>query len=291
MCQANAIDLIKNSDLWKTRGAWKVLEANDFGRQASGDHVWISDNSQNITCFLKWLTLKILLCNYNYQLKSAKNSFALSYRSVLMSTTRIRCFYAVGIMILLVLTGQSGLSAITSPMEALKIPIETVLSLLKDPKYKDPDQRQQQRDKIFAITRKLFDYTEMSKRTLARNWKSFSPQEQLQFVDVFADHLSNSYMDKIQGEYKGETIVFLGQEMVADGKAMVTTKIQRQPSDISVDYSMLLVDNQWRVYDVNIEGVSLIKNYRTQFDQILVKESPAQLIERLKKKVELKIGN
>ncbi len=208
-----------------------------------------------------------------------------------MSTRRIRCFYALGMMILLVLTGRTSLSAAASPMEALKIPIETVLSLLKDPKYKDPDQRQQQRDKIFAITRKLFDYTEMSKRALARNWKSFSPQEQLQFVDVFADHLSNSYMDKIQGEYKGETIVFLGQEMVADGKALVTTKVQRQPSDISVDYSMLLVDNQWRVYDVNIEGVSLIKNYRTQFDQILVKESPAQLIERLKKKVEVKIGN
>lgn len=208
-----------------------------------------------------------------------------------MSTRRIRCFFALGMMILLVLTGRTNLSAAASPMEALKIPIENVLSLLNDPKYKDPDQRQQQRDKIFAITRKLFDYTEMSRRTLARNWKSFSPQEQMQFVDVFADHLSNSYMDKIQGEYKGETVQFLGQEMVADGKALVTTKVQRQPSDISVDYSMLLVDNQWRVYDVNIEGVSLIKNYRTQFDQILVKESPAQLIERLKKKVDVKIGN
>jgi len=208
-----------------------------------------------------------------------------------MSTRRICCFFALAMMLLPVLTVRSSLSAADSPMEALQIPIETVLSLLKDPKYKDPDQRQQQRDKIFAITRKLFDYTEMSRRTLARNWKSFSPQEQMQFVDVFADHLSNSYMDKIQGEYKGETVQFLGQEMVADGKALVTTKVQRQPSDISVDYSMLLVDNQWRVYDVNIEGVSLIKNYRTQFDQILVKESPAQLIERLKKKVEVKIGN
>ena len=193
--------------------------------------------------------------------------------------------------ILLLLTGQTGLSAAATPLEALKIPIESVLSLLKDPKYKDPDQRQQQRDKIFAITRKLFDYTEMSRRALARNWKSFSPQEQLQFVDVFADHLSNTYMDKVQGEYKGETIVFLGQEMIADGKALVKTKVERQPSDISVDYSMLLVDNQWRVYDVNIEGVNLIKNYRTQFDQILEKESPVQLIERLKKKTEVKTGN
>jgi phospholipid transport system substrate-binding protein len=208
-----------------------------------------------------------------------------------MTATRTRCFYVLVMMLLLVLTGQAGLSAPISPMDALKSPIEAVLGLLKDPKYKDPDQRQQQRDKIFTITRKLFDYTEMSKRALARNWKLFSPQEQLQFVDVFADHLSNSYMDKVQGEYKGETVVFLGQETVADGKALVKTRVERQPSDISVDYSMLFADNNWRVYDVNIEGVSLIKNYRTQFDQILGKESPAQLIERLKKKVEVKIGN
>ncbi len=215
----------------------------------------------------------------------------MAYRSALMSTTRIRCYYVLVVMLFLALTGRTDLSEAASPMEALKIPIETVLDLLKDPKYKDPDQRQQQRDKILVITRQLFDFTEMSKRALARNWKSFSPQEQLQFADVFADHLSNSYMDKVQGEYKGETIVFLDQEKVADTKALVKTKVQRQPTDISVDYSMLLVENQWRVYDVNIEGVSLIKNYRTQFDQVLVKESPAQLIERLKNKVEVKIGN
>jgi phospholipid transport system substrate-binding protein len=208
-----------------------------------------------------------------------------------MTTTRIRFICALGMMILIVLTGRTVFSATASPLESLKIPVESVLSLLKDPKYQDPEQRQQQRDKIFAITRKLFDYTEMSKRALARNWKAFSQQEQLQFVDVFADHLSNTYMDKIQGEYKGETIVFLGQETIADGKATVKTKVQRQPSDISVDYSMLLVDDQWRVYDVNIEGVSLIKNYRTQFDQILVKETPLQLIDRLKKKTGVKVEN
>lgn len=207
-----------------------------------------------------------------------------------MPIKRIRCF-ALGMILLLLLTGQVGISLAASPLESLKVPIENVLSLLQDPKYKDPEQRQLQRDKILTITRKLFDFTEMSKRALARNWKSFSSQEQLQFADVFADHLSNTYMDKIQGEYKDETVVFLDQETVADGKAVVKTKVQRQPTDISVDYSMLLVDNQWRVYDVNIEGVSLIKNYRTQFDQLLVKESPVQLIERLKKKVGVKLGN
>ncbi len=92
-----------------------------------------------------------------------------------MSTTRIRC-YTLGIIMLLtpILIGQVGISLAASPLEDLKIPIETVLSLLKDPVYKNPDQRQQQRDKILVITRKLFDFTEMSKRALARNWKSFS---------------------------------------------------------------------------------------------------------------------
>ena len=208
-----------------------------------------------------------------------------------MSTIRIRFFSVLILAILFLLAGQSGLTAAVSPMDALKIPIENVLSILNDPKFKDPSQRQQQRSRIFEITRKIFDFTEMSKRALARNWKTFSPQEQQQFVDIFSDHLSNTYMDKVQGEYKGETVIFLNQEMVSEGKALVATKVERQPTAISVDYSMLMVDNQWRVYDVNVEGVSLIKNYRTQFDQILSKETPTQLIERLKKKVDIKIEN
>jgi phospholipid transport system substrate-binding protein len=192
---------------------------------------------------------------------------------------------------LFLLAGKSSLAAAISPLDALQAPIEKVLELLNDPKFKDPVHRQHQRNKIFEITNKIFDFTEMSKRALARNWKSFSPQEQKQFVDVFSEHLNNTYMDKVQGEYKGETVMFLNQEMVSEGKATVTTKVQREPNAISVDYSMLMVDNHWRVYDVNVEGVSLIKNYRTQFDQILSKETPAQLIERLKKKNDIKIEN
>jgi phospholipid transport system substrate-binding protein len=211
-------------------------------------------------------------------------------RGIFMRLLRIHQFVWV-LVVLPILLGQSRPSTAASAMDALKPPIESVLSVMKDPKYKNPDMKQQQRDKIFTITRQMFDFTEMSKRALAKNWKSFSPQEQQQFADVFADHLSNSYMDKIQGEFKDETVEFLNQEAVAEGKAVVKTKILRQNKEIPVDYSMYTSDNQWRVYDVNIEGISLIKNYRTQFDQLLTKETPAQLIERLKKKVDLKSGN
>lgn len=196
--------------------------------------------------------------------------------------------YVMAVVLVVLMSGWTELSAATSPMDALKSPVEEVIGLLKDPKYKDPAQRQQQRDKIMTITRQIFDFTEMSKRALARNWKAFSPQQQKEFVEAFTEHLSNTYMDKVQGEYRGESIVFLNQEIIGDGKALVETKVERQPNDISVDYSMLLVNNAWRVYDVNVEGVSLIKNYRSQFDQILTKETPDQLIERLKKKTEIK---
>jgi len=194
----------------------------------------------------------------------------------------------IGGLFFLVLLMSTSRTLASTAMDDLKTPIEDVVNLLKDPKYKNPDMRQQQRDKIIIITREVFDFTEMSKRALARNWKSFDPKEQQQFVDAFADLLSNTYIDKIQGEYKDESVVFLEQEMVADNKAIVKTKVQRQSGEIPIVYSMFLNGDKWRIYDVNIEGVSLIKNYRSQFDQLLVKDSPAQLIDRLKKKTGLK---
>ncbi len=193
------------------------------------------------------------------------------------------------IFFLLALTAGSFQPCLAgSPTEELKVQIESALELFKDPKYKNPDLRLHQREKILAITRQVFDFTEMSKRVLARYWKQFSPQEQKQFVDAFADLLGNTYMDKVEGEYKDETVVFLQEEIISEKKALVISKIQRQTKDIPMEYSMFLSDNKWKVYDVSIEGISLIKNYRTQFDQILAKDTPAQLIDRLQKKMLLK---
>lgn len=191
----------------------------------------------------------------------------------------------VPIFSVLLIMGMSAMAHSTEPLDALRGPVEQVLSILKDSRDQNGDSKSVKRGKIRDITHKIFDYTEMSKRALARNWRNFTPRERKEFRDVFAELLENTYIDKIQGEYQDEKVIYLSQELVTAEKALVKTKILRENIDIPVNYSMRMRNETWRIYDVNIEGVSLVKNYRTQFNKILLKESPAQLIERLKKKI------
>ncbi len=172
------------------------------------------------------------------------------------------------------------------PLVSVQGPIQQGIDLLRDPQYKEPSKREAQRDKIWEIIRQTFDFVELSMRTLAQDWKNFTPQQRKEFTEVFTDLLKNTYIDKIQSEFQNETIQFLTEEKISDEKAVVKTKVIRNGKiEIPMDYSMRLRDGAWKVYDVAIEGVSMVKNYRTQFKDILAKETPAKLITRLKDKV------
>ena len=173
------------------------------------------------------------------------------------------------------------------PLEALKIPVEQVIKLLKDSNYQDVSKKDLQREKIWETIKSIFNFREMAKRVLARNWKKFSPQQRKEFAALFTELLGNAYIGKMQAKYEDEEVVYQGQKMISATKARVKTKIIRGSMDIPVVYSMLNRNGSWKIYDVNIEGVSLVKNYRVQFNKILIKNSPARLIERLKKKIEL----
>ncbi len=171
------------------------------------------------------------------------------------------------------------------PMDALKGPINEIVSVFEEPDFKkNPDKDQIYKKKVIKISKRVFDFTEVSKRVLARNWRRFLPKERKEFSMVFADFLSSTYYDKIKDAYKGEVVQYLSQEKLSASKAIVKTVIPRNSTVVDINYRMILRKKKWRIYDVNIEGVSLVKNYRTQFNKILFKESPAQLIERLKKK-------
>ncbi len=171
------------------------------------------------------------------------------------------------------------------PMEDLRGPVEQVVQILQDPKYKDKTQSEVQRIEIMAVIRKIFDFEEISKRTIARQWKKFTKEQQQEFQDTFADFLGYTYYQKVRDAYQGEKVVFLSQEQLKNGKAVVKTNIPRQNDAIPLDYKMVNSKSGWRIYDVVIEGVSLVNNYRTQFSKILNKETPEQLIARLKKKI------
>ncbi len=186
-------------------------------------------------------------------------------------------------LILIVLFLFTGLAYSEEPLAELKISVDRVINILADPVYKD-DQKSQ-REAIWKIINDIFDFKMMSRMTVAKNWKAFTPQEQDEFAQVFGRFLGDSYLNKIQAEFSGEKVEYLEQEMISDQRAVVMTSILRKDVKVPMDYGMILRDNKWKVYDVKIEGVSLMKNYRSQFNDILIKETPRQLIERLRLKI------
>lgn len=170
----------------------------------------------------------------------------------------------------------------SSPMADLKGPVEKGIALLKDPQYRKSGKKEEQREEIWRLVKQVFDFEQISKRALARSWRDFNPEQQKAFVTAFTELLKNTYMDKIQGEFHDEEVVFEGEDLITDSKAEVKSKIVRGGKlEIPIDYSLYKSNSGWLVYDVKIEGVSMVKNYRSQFKSILAKDSPADLIKRL----------
>lgn len=193
-------------------------------------------------------------------------------------------FKPVIVAMVMVWIGTASPASGKEPLDELRQPIDMVIEILRDPLYRDEAKKKLQREKIWDVIRTHFDFLEISKRSLARNWLVFTPKERKEFTEVFGDFLGEIYIDKLQGEFQDEKVVYVGQEMVSDSKALVKTTVIRKTAEIPMNYSMLKNNDGWKIYDVNIEGVSLVQNYRTQFNQTLSKESPAQLIERLRNK-------
>jgi len=173
------------------------------------------------------------------------------------------------------------------PMKSLQEPIDEVINLLKDPQYKDEAGKKVQREKIWEIIQQVFDFDRISKLALGKYRKKFNESQLKNFTDVFARLLEKNYLKKIQAEYKNEKVNYLDQKVKKD-KALVATEIIREKVKIPVDYLMWLNNDLWRIYDVKVEKVSLVKNYRSQFQKLLGDESksPSEVTEQVRKKVE-----
>ena len=198
----------------------------------------------------------------------------------------IKRWVCAGFAILLLISSPAAGAESLSPLETLKGPIDKIVTMLNDPSYHDPGKKEEQRNKIWEVARPLFDFNELSRRTLGQDWERFSEKEKERFTEVFSEFLGNTYIDKIQGEYHNEKIVFV-TELVRGPVALARTKLLRESLEIPIDYRMKQVDGNWKVYDVLVEnGVSLVQNYRVQFKSILQKNTPADLIQRLEKKLE-----
>jgi phospholipid transport system substrate-binding protein len=169
-------------------------------------------------------------------------------------------------------------------MSELKTHIDSVIALFKDKqKAMTPVEQAEQRKKIFNIALELFNFDEMSKRTLGKEWKQFSNEQQKQFAHLFARFLANIYYQRLE-EYTNETVKYIDQRQHKD-KSLVKTIIVTQKSEVPMDYKLLQSDNRWQVYDISIEGVSLVQNYRSQFYKILSKQGIDDLMNMMKQKL------
>jgi phospholipid transport system substrate-binding protein len=182
---------------------------------------------------------------------------------------------------------MTHLAHAAQPMDELKGPIDQIVKILRDPRYKAASKKELQREKMWESARQIFDFKAIARGTISRyRWSEFTPKQREEFTDVFTEFIGNIYFKKIQSEYHNETVVFLKQEMFTKSKARVMTKIKRDSVETPVDYSMWLQDGHWKIFNVFVEGVSLLGNYRNQFERFLTNSSIEDLISVLKKKVE-----
>lgn len=172
--------------------------------------------------------------------------------------------------------------AAVSPTESVKRTIDEVLRILNDPELQRPARLMERRKLLEKVIGARFDYREMAKRTLPATWKTLTEAEQKEFVDLFQSFLSASYADKIEG-YSGEQVQYLS-ERLESGYAEVRTKIVSEKTEIPIDYRLMSRTGDWFVYDVIADGVSLVRNYRGQFDKIIRESGYPDLVEELRKK-------
>jgi len=171
-----------------------------------------------------------------------------------------------------------------APLNTTQVNVNKVLDVLRDPKLKSESAKETKKQKLRSIYKGMFNEIEFSRRTLARNWSKLNTAQQEEFIQLFEQVLEKAYIDKILS-YTNEKIDFYKESVNSETQAEVQTKVITSSKEIPIFYRLILKDGAWKVYDVVVENVSLVQNYRTQFNDILAKNTPEQLLEILRKKV------
>jgi phospholipid transport system substrate-binding protein len=186
------------------------------------------------------------------------------------------------ILVVLVMVPLHGYAA--TPKETVETGVNNLLKTLGDPAFKAKT-KDKQIAEIGVKIEKVFDFKELSRRTLGREWKKMKPEQQKEFVQLFKELLQGVYADRLLA-YSDQKIIFAKETMLKKGRAEVQSYLQTSDGKkIPLFYRLTDKSGSWKVYDVIIEGVSMVKNYRTQFREIISKDSPEKLLEILRDKV------
>ena len=192
-----------------------------------------------------------------------------------------RAYRVVGIAAVLLGTVAAVSAAVAGPVtDQVKSRIDGVLKVLEDPAMKS--QTAERRQALRAISNEIFDWQEMAKRSLGRHWNAATPDQRDEFVKLFTNLIEGAYLGKIES-YSGEKIEYVGEALTGE-TATVRTKLHtKSGTDIPIDYRLQQQSSKWMIYDVSVENISLVNNYRSQFDKVLANSPFPELLKRLQK--------
>ena len=190
----------------------------------------------------------------------------------------------IGIFVFTLCLGLSRFAQAGEPLEVVRTAVDKAVQTLKDSKLQSQDKKKERVDRLREVLNPIFDYEEMAKRALGTHWRRRTPAEQEEFVKLFRDFLERTYSDKVD-LYGGERVRF-GREGIDGNFAQVESVIVKtNGEELAVSYKLRHVNGQWKVYDAVVENISIVNNYRSQFDRIISGSSYEELVKRLQEKV------
>ena len=193
---------------------------------------------------------------------------------------------AGAILLTLALAALPGIASGEQPLDALKRTVDDGLRILKDPQYLAADRKEVQKKKLLEILYRDFDFTEFSRRVLADKWPLFSSVQRIEFIEVFSRFLAEYYLSRLQQYYTGENVGFRGQALTGLGRAIVKAHIIWESREFPVDVRMHFDGGRWKTYDVSVLGISAVQIYRAQFQEIMSTQSPVQVIDLIRRRIE-----
>jgi phospholipid transport system substrate-binding protein len=188
-------------------------------------------------------------------------------------------------LVLTAALARGGDSSAGVPTDQVRATVDRVLMILKDPALNSAGAKEARRAELSKAILPRFDFEEMAKRSLGAEWRRRTPAEQKEFVRLFTALLKDSYVDSIES-YRGEKVVYRGESQDGDYADVGTKMIDKRGQEFAIDYRLNLEGSEWKVYDVIIENISIVNNYRSQFQRILSRSSFAELLRRLSDKVD-----
>jgi phospholipid transport system substrate-binding protein len=178
---------------------------------------------------------------------------------------------------------QAATANAGAPAEQLRSTVDQVLVILLDPALKPEPQKNERREQLRRVIFARFDFSEMARRSLGPEWRRRSPVEQQEFTNLFTDLLQESYIGTIES-YSGEKVSYGRETQDQDNAEVQTTLMTKGDATYSINYRLRLVGKDWKVYDVVVENISLVNNYRSQFNRVISKSSYDELVRTMKEK-------